>query len=83
VNVFVVMWIDRHTDPEPLLFVSAEAAIGKARSLVEEYRAEGRVLDEAFVEEQPGPADWLYFAEWNHEGDHIFVVERPLQGNPS
>lgn len=75
--MYVVMWMDRHTDPLPLLFTDRDAAIARARQIVQEYVDEGRAIYGP-NEEQPGPGDWLYYATWNHEGDAVYVIERPV-----
>lgn len=77
--VYVVMWLDRHTDPKPEVWADRCAAIARARAIVQEYADEDRIIDEAFEEQEPGPDDWLYYAKWNYEDDYVFVVERAVR----
>ena len=71
-KIFVVMVNDRHCDPEPYLFGTAEAAIGYARTAATEYaRTPGD------VEETPVNG-WLFHARYSAEGDSVWVLEKEL-----
>lgn len=72
-RVYVVMVDDRHDDPEPFVFTTAEAAIEYARQTA---------IDSATrpddVEEEPAPDGWLYHARYSVEGDAVWVIEKEL-----
>ena len=70
--VYVVMIQDRHVDPEPFVFSTAEAAIAYAR---QQALVCASSPDE--IEEQP-IGGWLYYARYSGEGDSVWVVEKRL-----
>jgi hypothetical protein len=71
-RLYVAMVADRHTDPEPYVFSTPEAAIGFAR----EWARDGARREEDFQEE---PIDgWLYYARYSVEDDSVWVVEKGL-----
>lgn len=71
-KIFVVMIEDRHTDPDAVLFSTAEAAIDYAR----EYAADNASPIGSVIE-LPVIA-WLYHARYTVEGDSVWVVEREV-----
>lgn len=66
---------DRHADPDPEVFSTAEAAIEYARSWAQEYAREPEDLVESF------PDGWLYCAHYGQEEDVVWVLEKELD-NP-
>jgi hypothetical protein len=68
--LYVVMVSDRHTDPEPHLFATEEAALAYAR----------QAADGWLVELLGGHDGWLYYAEHPTESDSIWVIERTIEG---
>lgn len=72
-TVYVAMICDRHTDPEPSVFTTPEAAIGYARAEVQDYARHPES-----IEEHEPPDGWLYYATWSNEGDSAWVLEREL-----
>jgi hypothetical protein len=71
-TVYVAMICDRHTDPEPHVFSTADAAINYARS-----QAHANAHDPADVEESD-IAGWLYYATYSGEGDSVWVVGKEI-----
>jgi len=74
--VYVVMIQDRHADPEPYVFSTAEAAIAYARQHALEYASSP---DD--VEEEPVDG-WLYHARYSGESDSVWVIEKELWDAP-
>jgi hypothetical protein len=64
-TVYVVMVNDRHRDPEPVLFSTAEAAIGYARERARDWLVEDDAGDDL---------GWLYYATHPSESDSVWVV---------
>jgi cell division protein YceG involved in septum cleavage len=71
-NVYVTMIEDRHSDPEPYVFSTAEAAIAYARACAREYAHSPDDVQETNVE------GWLYSATYSVEGDSVRVVEKTI-----
>lgn len=71
--LYVAMICDRHTDPEPYVFSTAEAAIAYARDKATEYARDPDDLDEPQV-----PDGWLYYATYSGEDDSVWVIEKVL-----
>lgn len=77
-TVYVVMWLDRHTDPEPELYADREAAIARARRIVSDNERPG-IFEETLTWEMREDG-WLYYGKWgNEDSDYVFVVEREVQ----
>lgn len=72
-KIYVAMICDRHTDPEPEVFSTPEAAIEYARTQAQE----GARYEDAFQEEET-PDGWLYYAIYSMEGDSVWVIEKEL-----
>lgn len=71
-KVYVAMVFDRHADPEPYVFSTAEAAIAFAR---QEF-AECVHSPEHIVKE---PVEgWLWHARYELEDDSAWVIEKEL-----
>lgn len=68
-KVYIVMVKDRHTDPEPYPFLTAESAIRFARGYLAPY---GDEVGECEVD------GWLFYASYSSEGDAIWVVEKEV-----
>lgn len=71
-KLYVVMVNDRHSDPEPFVFSTPEAATDFARREVNDYAQ--RPAD--VVEQQID--GWLYCATYSPEGDSVWVLEKVL-----
>jgi hypothetical protein len=65
---------DRHADPEPYIFSTAEAAITYARETAQDYAS--RPGD---FKEQDTPDGWLYYATYSSEGDSVWVLAKELE----
>jgi len=76
-KIYVVMVNDRHTDPEPYVFSTAERAIEYARQATQEYAHGPEDIDETL----PPPAGWLYSASYSVEDDSVWVIEKELDGD--
>jgi len=70
-TIYVAMICDRHTDPEPFLFSTAQAAIEHAKSCALEYAREPED-----VEEEPING-WLYYARYSEE-DSVWVLAKQV-----
>ena len=78
-TVYVVMIADRHTDAEPNVFSTAEAAVAWAQERVAWYAYEPDPNDEGDDDELgPQGDDWLFHAIVSGEGDYIWVVPKVL-----
>lgn len=73
-TLYVVMVNDRHCEPEPELFTTAEQAIAYARSEAEQYARTPDDIDETPIR------GWLYHASWGAEGDSIWVIAKTVKG---
>lgn len=71
-TVYIAMINDRHSDPEPHLFATAEAAIEYAKTKAAEYVHP----EDAVEEEQLG--GWLYYARYSQEGDSVWVIAKEI-----
>lgn len=71
-TVYVAMICDRHTDPEPYVFTTAQAAIDYAR-----VEAEANAHRPEYVEESAVDG-WLYHATYSVEGDSVWVLEKTV-----
>lgn len=65
-DLYVVMVNDRHTDPEPHLFTTEDAALGYARETARGW----------LVEYLGGADGWLYYAQHPTESDSIWVLKK-------
>lgn len=72
-DIYVAMVNDRHDDPEPFLFTTAQAAVDFARK----YATDSVKRPEDFEETHVGlPSDWLYSATFSVEGDSVWVLKK-------
>lgn len=71
-TIYIAMINDRHTDPEPYPFSTAEAAIAYAKACAAEY-----ARNPDYIEAQPIDG-WLYYASYSTEGDSVWVVAKDL-----
>lgn len=72
-KVYVAMIDDRHTDTEPYVFTTPDAAIAYAQGA-----ASDGAHDDADIEEET-IVGWLYYARYSDEGDSVWVIEKELQ----
>lgn len=73
--VYVAIVADRHTDTEPYVFSTADAAIKYARhAAVENSDSSTDIEEETMV-------GWLYYARYSEEGDAVWVIEKEID-NP-
>jgi hypothetical protein len=77
VKIYVAMICDRHSDPEPYLFTTAQAAIDFARD-----QALDNALDAEDFDESETPDGWLYYASYSEEGDNVWVLEKEIEETP-
>jgi hypothetical protein len=69
--VYVAMIADRHTDPEPYVFTTAEAAIAYAKA-----EAVAGAHDPSAIDEEPIDG-WLYYARYG-EDSSVWVIEKTI-----
>ena len=73
------MICDRHADPEPYVFSTAEAAIAYASACALAYAHSPEQVEETSVN------GWLYYAKYSVEDDSVWVVEKemdtPVEGS--
>lgn len=74
-KVYVAMVNERHSDIEPYVFTTAEAAIAFACNIAHEYASDEVEVIEEDLE------GWLYCANWSAEGDSVWVVEKTLDAD--
>lgn len=73
-SVYVVMINDRHTDPEPEVFLNRDEAIEFAQKYVREYGRPGDV-----EVHDPPPMGWLFYGTYSVEADCVWVLEKTLR----
>ena len=66
--VYIVLLMDRHTDPELFVFASREAAEAQMATLVDEYEQDGYDTE---------PFDGG--VTLGEEGDYIYLIESEVQ----
>jgi hypothetical protein len=71
--VFVTMVNDRHSDPEPFVFSTPEAAIAYAEQAMREYATHPES-----IEVQPTPRGWLFYGTYSNEDDGVWVLEKTI-----
>lgn len=70
---YVAIVNERHSDTEPYLFITAEAAIAFARKEAAEYARTPEDVEESDIK------GWLYYATWGNEGDCVWVIEKTFE----
>lgn len=76
-DVYVVVWVDRHTDPTVHVFENADIAIEWAKAQARDNDRHDE-LDETLT--GPMSADgWLYHGSYSSEGDFLYVVKRTIR----
>jgi hypothetical protein len=75
-TIYVAMIADRHDDPEPYLFETADEAIAYARRTAQAFAHEPEDVEEASVE------GWLYYATYSVEGDSVWVLAKTVGEAP-
>jgi hypothetical protein len=70
-KIYIVMINDRHSDPEPYPFETAEAAIDFARNQARELCRHGEP-------EETEIRGWLFHSRFSVEGDSVWVVAKEL-----
>ena len=76
-TVYVVIWEDRHSDTNAIVFDDREKAIAWAKEKAREYDRFDD-LDETLTEGMI-TGGWLYYGCYSCEGDHLRVVERRVK----
>lgn len=74
--VYVAMIADRHTDPEPYPFTTAEAAITFAKEAARRYAHDPKDITEEEIE------GWLYYARYG-EDSAVWVLEKVVGSSGS
>ena len=84
-KVYVVLWEDRHTDPDIIVYANKEEAITYAQNNVKKAMDEGgyeveedgeygdQELNDTMLQ-----AGWVYYGRYSCEGDCISVLEREV-----
>jgi hypothetical protein len=75
-KIYVAMINDTHSDTEPYLFTTPEAAIEYARG---EARSLALMPDDLKEEQIPG---WLYYCRYSPDSS-VWVLEREVFGSPA
>ena len=73
-TLYVAMIADRHTDPEPYLFETAEQAIAFAQAKAREGARTPDAVEESDID------GWLYHASYSQEGDAVWVLTKTVGG---
>jgi len=73
----VVLWHDRHRDPEIYLFTSVDKAIDYAKQEVQSNRRDYMEPEE----ETSDDPDDRYFARWTSEDDYVRVMEVEVEND--
>jgi hypothetical protein len=71
-TIYVAMIADRHTDPEPYPFTTAEQAIAYARQAAHANARSPEAVEESDID------GWLYHATYSTEGDAVWVLAKTL-----
>ncbi len=72
-TVYLVILEDRHTDVQVEVFMRQEAAMKRAREIVEEYDFGDGGSD------LPTSSEWLFGASLSHEGDYVHVEKAEVK----
>lgn len=70
-EVYIVIWEDRHSDTTAYPFTDKEKAISEAKRIAKEYAGDKRDYKEHDYCKDSG---WLFYADYSCEGDHTRVV---------
>jgi len=71
-RIFVLVQLDRHTDPIIRLRTNRAQCIDEAKKLAQEHCRD----PEDFVENNPNEKVFLYHAIYSCEGDSVYVIEK-------
>jgi hypothetical protein len=71
-TVYVALISDRHSDPEPEVFASADAAIQYAKDCAAKYSLDGTY-------EQTDIPGWLFYATYSPESDSVRVQAKEVR----
>ena len=70
-KLYIVIWEDRHSDVTAHPFTDSDKAIAEAKRIAKEYaREEGDYEEHDYGRD----ADWIFYAQYSCEGDHVRVV---------
>lgn len=79
IDVFVVIWCDRHCDTTAHVFSRAEDAITWARKQANEYCRNGEPTEN--LTDTMKRDGWIFNASYSSEGDSIHVVQRTIDND--
>lgn len=78
-NIYIVIWEDRHTDTTADPFVDESAAIEWARTQAKEFDRFGLYAEPPLTDEMRR-AGWLHRITLGEDGAKLRVVENQLRG---
>lgn len=73
-TVYIAMVADRHRDPEPYVFTTAEAAL----EFAERFARESARRPEDFMIWPDTPPEWMFHASYSGEGDAVWVLAKVI-----
>lgn len=77
-NVFVLVWFDKHIDHEVEVHANRDSAIAAAREVVNEWHHPGCIQEQLDDDLEPAQrkAGWIYHCTYDiEECAYIYVVE--------
>lgn len=77
-TVYVLLWEDRHSGPEVMLFSSQEKAIEHAQSIVRDYGGKYPEDYNETLTDSMRRAGWLYHGIYSCEGDCVTVFPKEI-----
>lgn len=75
-KIYIVIWIDRHSDTKAYPFMHKEKAISEAQRIAKEC-----CKNEVCYEERTYENDkdgWIFFVEYSSEDDCLIVIESKI-----
>lgn len=78
-KVYVVFIEDRHAEVDVELFHDREAALTRARAIVEEYVHDPEDITEMEITKHMADAKWIYYCIYSCEGDDVRVLEKEFK----
>ena len=80
-EIFIVMWQDRFTDPGAFVFSTKQKAIAFAQSVLDDNKrsmCHVAKRDRKMSKKDLKQAGWLFFGQYSVEGDCVWVVKSEI-----
>jgi hypothetical protein len=80
-EIFIVMDLDRHSDPEPYPFINQEKAVEYAQALVARNCRNPEWIEEPELTDGMRARGWVWHCRYGIEGDSVHVVRKELKND--